>query len=157
LPNSGFGRLLALALFAAAGLTAGGCATREDVRGAVIEEEKLAVLERGGLTRRQVRDLMGSPSVLSTFAGANDVWYYISSRTETFAFFEPKITQRMVVTVAFDEQDKVKDVQRIDIDAGREVDVVDRTTPTRGREFGLFEQLFGNVGRFNNRTTGQKN
>jgi outer membrane protein assembly factor BamE (lipoprotein component of BamABCDE complex) len=144
-------------LLGLAGTAASGCATREDVRGAVIEEDKLKVLERGGLTRRQVRDLMGSPSVLSTFAGANDVWYYISSRTETYAFFEPKITQRMVVTVAFDEQDKVKDVQRIEIGEGRDVDVVDRTTPTRGREFGLFEQLFGNVGRFNNRTTGREN
>ena len=37
----------------------------------------------------------------------------------------------------------------LDPEQGREVDFVDRRTPTAGREFTAFEQFVGNLGKFN--------
>ena len=38
--------------------------------------------------------------------------------------------------------------ERLDKNSGRAFQVVDRKTPTRGKELTILEQLLGNVGRF---------
>ena len=43
---------------------------------------------------------------------------------------------------------RVDKISRLDETDGREVDLVKRETPSAGRELGLLEQLFGNIGRF---------
>ena len=90
--------------------------------------------------------MLGSPSIEATFRP--DVWYYLSERTETIAFFDPKILERRIVAIAFDEQDVIRDIATYTEADGRQVDFVSRATPTAGNELSLFQQLFGNLGRF---------
>ena len=42
-----------------------------------------------------------------------------------------------------------KKIEILDAGNGKEIQPVARTTATSGSEFGLFQQLFGNIGRFN--------
>ena len=141
------GPLLAVAL----GVALAACARTEEVRGYVPDEDLLAEVQPGKQSRDQVAEILGSPSTVATFEAKSDTWYYITTRSEHFAFFDDKIVDQQVVAIDFDESGRVKQVRRFDMDDGREIDPVDRETPTRGREFGLFEQLFGNIGRFTNR------
>ena len=60
------------------------------------------------------------------------------------------------VAIDFDSAGRVSDVRRYGLDDGREIQPVDRATPTKGREVTLLQQLFGNIGRFNDRTTNRK-
>ena len=79
----------------------------------------------------------------------DETWFYISQKTETFAFFEPEVQERKVIIVKFDDSGILKDVETLGLEASRDVLPVERETPTLGNEPTMFQQFFGNLGRFN--------
>ena len=104
-----------------------------------------AVLGRGMPYRGQA-DILGTPTSVGTFD--QNVWYYIGQKTEKVAFFQPSVMERRVVVVHFDDSGVVKEMKQLDASDGQEVEIVDRSTPTAGRELSFLEQMLGNVGRF---------
>ena len=54
------------------------------------------------------------------------------------------------VVISAEEAGVVREVKRYAMEDGRVIDPVSRKTATRGRELGFVEQIFGNLGRFNN-------
>ena len=54
-----------------------------------------------------------------------------------------------VVAIEFDDQGLVNRIDRHDLNGAREIDLVDRETPTAGNELTVLEQFLGNIGRFN--------
>ena len=128
------------------------CATRLDTRGSLPDPERLAEIKPGDQTKDDVVDILGSPSSVTPF-GSN-TWYYISNRTETFAFFAPEVIDRHIVMVKFGADGKVAEVDTIGLEAGRKIQPVERTTPTHGNQITAIEQLIGNLGRFKKK--GQK-
>ncbi|MEM9878795.1 MAG: outer membrane protein assembly factor BamE, partial [Pseudomonadota bacterium] len=70
------------------------------------------------------------------------------------AFFTPKPTEHKVMAVYFDDRDNVDRVEYFGIEDVAAVDLQGDKTPTRGREMGFFEQLFGNIGRFSGAPVG---
>jgi hypothetical protein len=50
--------------------------------------------------------------------------------------------------VRFDEKGRVAGVARLGLDEAREVEIVERTTPTASNEMSVLQQLLGNIGRF---------
>lgn len=56
--------------------------------------------------------------------------------------------ERQVVAISFTPQGVVKDIQIMDKSAGRELDIVDRETPTPGKDESILQQMLGNLGRF---------
>ena len=138
---------LALVLVvSAASLGAGACASRLDTRGNLPDPKLVAEIRPGALSREDVIDLLGSPSSVTPFGG--DTWYYISKRTETFAFFAPKVTARKIIVVKFSKDGKVKEISTVGLEKSRVIKPVSRKTPTHGTEITLIEQLIGNLGRF---------
>lgn len=135
-------------------LLATACAPRQDYRGIAIEQEKLDLIKVGETSEGQVNALLGSPSTISTFPDWGTVYYYISSETETVAFLAPELIDQQVLAIAFDKESRVKDIKRYGLKDGKQIAFVDRETPTRGREMTVLEQLFGNLGRFNNTAGG---
>lgn len=94
-------------------------------------------------TRETVQARFGSPSTTAVFD--QTAWYYISAAEERVAFYTPRVTDRHVLVVRFDG-DVVSSVERYGLERGRLINYEGETTPTRGRELGLLEQLLGNVG-----------
>lgn len=122
------------------------CAPRVATRGNSADAERLAQIEPGRHGRAEVAEILGSPSSTAIFD--NEIWYYISQRTETLAFFEPKVRERRVVVVAFDRQGKVSEIRTIGLEKGRQIEPVERVTPTEGKKMTFFEQILGNFGNF---------
>lgn len=90
---------------------------------------------------------LGSPSTTSVFEGEN-VWYYITQTTEQYTFNRAQVSQRSVTAITFNEaDDKVLEVRELGLEAGEQIAMNDRQTPTRGRQLTILEQLLGNVGR----------
>ena len=115
-----------------------------DTRGNLADPEVVSQITPGESTRGTVEDLLGSPTTVATF---NDrTWYYIGRKTERFAFFKPEILEQQVVAIHFDEAGTVENVKIYGPDDAREVEVVDRTTPTAGQELTVLQELFGNLG-----------
>lgn len=138
--------LLTLALAASLALSGAACTPTVDQRGNLPHPELLAQVQPGKSTRDDVMAVLGTPSATMTYGG--ETWHYISARTETTAFFEPEVLERKVVSVVFDEKGVVRDVVTKGLEDGKDVSMVERTTPTAGKEMSILEQLLGNVGRF---------
>jgi len=142
---------LAAAALAAA-LALAGCSKTVDQRGNLPTDDKLAEVQTGVSTKDDVTRLLGTPSSTGTFD--EKTWYYISKRTEQFAFLTPELLDQQVVAITFDENGTVTDVKRHGMDDRREVTPVARTTPAAGKELSFIEQLIGNVGKFNGGNAG---
>ena len=132
--------LLAMAVLIAA------CNPIVDSRGNLPDTEDVERIKVGASSKEEVAGVLGSPSSVATFDP--NVWYYISKRTETVAFFRPEVLDQKVLTIRFDEAGLVREVSRTDKDAAEDIDPVNRVTPTSGQTFSIFQQLFGNLGRF---------
>ena len=127
-------------------LTLAACTPTLVVQGYVPDEETLATVQQGVDSKDAVVSKLGSPSSVAAFD--DDTWIYISKQTENFAFFEPTVIGQDVVAINFDPEGRVEEVRRYTLEDGRLIDPVTRETPTQGRELGILEQLFGNIGRF---------
>lgn len=123
-----------------------GCAPRVARHGDAIDPARLQEITPGTSTQQDVVQLLGSPSSVAPLERKQ--WYYIASRTETWAFLKPKVVERQVVVISFDDTGVVQSIAALDKDAGREVQLVERETPTMGNRFTFMEQMLGNIGRF---------
>lgn len=125
---------------------AAGCSPTLSNHGNIPEAELIESIRIGNSNREQVAAMLGNPSAVATFN--KEAWYYVGTRTSQIAFLEPEILERKVLVVRFDKQGIVQQVERLDREDGRNVQIVDRKTPTRGKELSVLEQLLGNVGKF---------
>lgn len=128
-------------------LAAAGCSPVTQTHGFVPRAAELDAIEAGVDTRATVLRKVGRPTLTSTFD--TDEWFYISTKTETFAFYEPEVVEQTIITIAFDDQGAVTEINRYGVDDGRVIDLVTRETPTSGRKLTILQQAFGNIGRFN--------
>ena len=104
-------------------------------------------------TRDSIKAKLGTPSVVSTFDP--DVWYYISQVTENQSFYRQRLVRRDVVAISFNKGgDTVAKVDDLTLKDGRVIAFDGHTTPTRGRELTIIEQLIGSIGngQLNNNT-----
>ena len=130
--------ILVVCIAAAAAMVVGGCAPRVATLGNAPRKEQLAQL-RPGQTKQQVRQVLGSPSSVAVFN--KDIWYYISKREESYAFFKPTVKEQKVLIVRFAGNGRVKDIKRLSLADARKVKYVDAETPTLGREDGVITAM----------------
>ena len=133
---------LAAAIVLAVGT--GGCTARKEVRGNYLTDAQLSTIQVGTTNRQTVMRVLGPPSTEGTFD--KQVWYYIRRHEEEWAFFNPEIIDQKVVALYFDERGVVEHVERYSDADARQVEVVERETPTSGHKIGFFEQILGNLG-----------
>jgi outer membrane protein assembly factor BamE (lipoprotein component of BamABCDE complex) len=106
---------------------------------------ELPELAVGEDTQASVLATLGNPSTRGMFE--DDTWYYISATREYLAYLRPDTRERRVVKLSFDDSGVLSGMEEYGLEDGRVIALVDRETPTRGRELTLLEQLLGNVGR----------
>ena len=133
-------------------MTVTACSSRKANRGNMPTKEQVETVIPGVHGQDDVRAIMGSPSVVSTFD--EDTWYYIGRRTSQYAFFELTTIEQQVLVVRYGDDGRVERINRLDEKDGREIDLVERETPSAGRKLGILEQLFGNIGRFSDGSPG---
>jgi outer membrane protein assembly factor BamE (lipoprotein component of BamABCDE complex) len=129
----------------------GACVATVDKRGNLPEPDKLAQIQPGSTTREQVVKILGTPSSTGIFNDKS--WYYISRRTKQVAFFDPDVLDQQVYVVNFDGKGVVNSVDHKDLKDGRDIEPAPGATPAPGRELTFVEQVLGNIGRFNKRSS----
>lgn len=125
-------------------LTLAGCEPVYRVHGYTPVEQELAEIRVGLDTRGSVRRKIGRPGGTGIFT--DEGWYYVSTQIEHYTYNEPKVIDRKVVAVIFDQNDVVASVNRYGLDDGQIVDLETNITPTYGRRLTVLEQAFGNIG-----------
>ena len=137
-------------VLAAAMLVVSACSADVNIRGNAVDKERLTKIRPGIENRAAVLNLLGSPTNVSTFS--NETWYYITQKDRTVAFSRPIPLSRDIIAISFNKQDRVAEVKRYSLAHARNIKPEKRETPTPGREFGILEQLLGNLGRFESPT-----
>ena len=133
-----------IAFFALLLMTA--CTPTQATRGNIVEDYRMAEIIPGVSSRTNVLQSLGSPTTVAPFD--DNVWYYIGQKTEKVGIFDPKVVDKKVVVVAFNQEGIVDAIDKVDADMIN-VPHVRRKTPTSGNDMSVVEQLIGNVGRFN--------
>ena len=130
-------RWIAVLVLAAA---VAGCATRVANRGNKPDPDKLAQIQPGVQSKAQVQSIIGSPSTIGAFE--DNTWYYISQVGERNWMFPESAVEREVVMIRFDDSGKVASIESLTLEDGRDVDLVQRETPTQGQQLTFVQQMW---------------
>jgi outer membrane protein assembly factor BamE (lipoprotein component of BamABCDE complex) len=135
-----------------------GCTRLQTHEGYIAEAALVDSVAIGIDNRASVERTLGRPTFAGQFgtvgggAGrmvtpeeAND-WYYVSRNTRALAFANPRATEQLVLHVQFDAAGNVTAINRSDVSAIVRLNPESDKTPTLGRERGLLEDIFGNIG-----------
>jgi outer membrane protein assembly factor BamE (lipoprotein component of BamABCDE complex) len=128
----------------AVGLATSGCSRIRQNQGYLVDETLLTSIQPGVDNRDSVAKTLGRP----TFSGQFDAkeWYYITRLTGQYAFAQPKVLSQSILVVSFDAAGNVEKVERRGMEQVARINPEKEKTPTLGRETGLLEEVFGNIG-----------
>jgi outer membrane protein assembly factor BamE (lipoprotein component of BamABCDE complex) len=127
----------------AAALASAACAPTTQVHGFVPSQADVSRITPGVDTAGTVEQILGRPS--SSGLLRDGAWFYVQSTVQSFTYNAPRVVDRTVLAVTFDEQGIVTGIDRYGIEDGRVINLTARTTDTAGRQMGILEQLFGNL------------
>lgn len=105
--------------------------------------ERIAQLKLGD-TKEQVVRTLGAPSSVVSFD--KNTWIYMSSSIKRVAFMEPEEVSRDVLTIEFNNEGKVSNIERLTKADGKDIAVSTDATQSQGHDVGFFEKYFGGVG-----------
>ena len=119
------------------------CAPTVQIHGYVPSAADVARIRPGFDDTGSVEEILGRP--VSSGVLADSAWYYVQSTVENYTYHAPRVIDRTVLAINFDQRGVVRDIQRYGLQDGRVVNLTTRTTETGGRQLGILEQLFGNL------------
>lgn len=125
------------------GALASACAPTVRVHGYVPSEADIATVRPGIDNYESVEKALGRPSSSGLLQDRS--WYYVESIVENYTYHAPRVVDRKVLAVNFNENGVVSGLAKYGLEDGRIVNLTARTTDTGGRSMGVLEQLFGNV------------
>ena len=125
------------------------CSPQIEPHGDLPQADRLSQIDVGR-TKSDVLALLGTPS--TTFTMDTERWYYISNQTQEYAWHKIEEVERLVIVIEFDKSGKITTIKKLNLADGKEVAMVDRTTPTSGQGLSILGQLVGNIGRFEGET-----
>jgi outer membrane protein assembly factor BamE (lipoprotein component of BamABCDE complex) len=125
----------------------GGCAPKVDNIGHINVRKDTSKIVVGESYKQDVMRWLGSPSTKSDFG--EETWYYIAATREAYGFFKPETTDQYVTRIQFDKDGKVIEVKSYTLQDSKQIAVQEDITPTEGQHLGFWEQMMGNVGKFN--------
>lgn len=143
----GIGKTLKLAVVAVALVTTSACETKYRSHGYLPPEEELQQIVPGVDTRSTVEDVVGVPNASGVLS--NSGYYYIQSEVRHFAWQRPKVTDRQIVAITFDQAGVVDNVVTYGLEDGQVVPLSRRVTRTSDGDISFIRKLFGNIGGIN--------
>lgn len=136
-----------VAVRAIALLAVAGCTPAVSNHGYRLDTARIDRIQPGVTSREEVARLLGSPSTRATLD--DRTWYYVAQRTERASFYNEDLVAQEVVAIRFDGRGVVAQIDRSGLEDAQAVAPVAETTPTRGSELTILEQMVSNIGRFN--------
>lgn len=121
-----------------------GCSRIQASQGYIIDQQLVEAVQPGVDNKQSVERALGRPTFASEW---NDkVWYYVSRNTKQLAFARPKASAQTILVVTFGDDDSVANVERRGMELAQNITPSRDRTQTMGRDGGLWDDLFGNIG-----------
>ncbi|MBD5398356.1 outer membrane protein assembly factor BamE [bacterium] len=123
------------------------CLTKEYKSGVPMRQSQIEQVQHS-TTKKEVYDVLGSPASVS-FVG-DEKWFYYTAEGKVFAFLDPMFSKYEVLTVKFNSDDSVDEIKLKNIsDNSFEINLSKQTDLPSEIKLNFFQELFGNIGRFN--------
>lgn len=127
-------------------LSLSSCFERINKHGYVFERSNFKFLKEGVTSKKEVLSIIGSPSIKQDINFDNS-WIYFGQDIESFLFFKPKVIDRKIIIIDFDNENIIKDMRYVKLSDGKNFRPYNRYTSVKGhKEPGLIADLFGNIG-----------
>ena len=114
--------------------------------GYVPEPEQIEDLTVGLDTKDSIREMLGTPQ--SKGAVRDDAWFYISSTFKHLTYNAPEEVSREIVSLSFDEDGVLENVEHFGLEDGQAVIFSRRVTELPIKAPGFIKQVLGDIGRF---------
>ena len=122
------------------------CAPRVSRHGMVVKKESYKSLYKKELTKSEVTEIFGSPSIKSTFS--DNTWYYITHINKEIALFDIKRSDQLIIKIRFNNDQSIKYVKAFNKSNGTEIKINKAKTSTATSDITLLQELLGNVGKY---------
>ena len=95
-------------------------------------------------TKNEVISNLGNPSFIDPI---EKKYFYFSEKIMTKNYFNKKIDNRILIVFNFNDEDKIIDVKKFDLNNEKNIKIVKKTTSQELISQGLIEKLFGGIGK----------
>lgn len=129
------------------------CQTIES-RGQAIDDSTLLTIKGKGLSKSEVRDLIGTPTIIPDYTP--NTWYYVHRSLSRRAWFEPKVIEQKIVKITFNQNGNSQEVIVLNDIHQDNLKIANECTKTYGTELNGLQKFVRNIGRFNKTTEGKK-
>ncbi len=124
-----------------------GCSKDIKVHGFNFEHYNTYTIAAGKTSKQQVLSELGTPTTESNFGQKK--FYYISSKVQRIAFFEPKILEQKVLVIDFDSTDTVTNITQLTLDDANKIIFSENRTEVKGNSITAVQQILTNIGKHN--------
>lgn len=133
------------AFFMIFGLT--GCLTKDYKSGVPIRESQIQEIKKA-TTKKEVYEILGSPA--STNFIGDEKWFYYTAEGKIFAFLDPKFSKYEILSIKFNKDDTISEIKLKNIaNKNLKINTEKETYLPSEIKLNFFEELFGNIGKFN--------
>ncbi|MBQ9089854.1 MAG: outer membrane protein assembly factor BamE [Alphaproteobacteria bacterium] len=123
-----------------------GCGLETYQSGDLPSQKRLEFV-KPGFTQAQTVELLGEPSFQNKI-GPDNFYIYSKSIKKSRAFLDPKEIERDIYVISFDEKNTVTNIQHLTLADGHVITYNKDTSPVKGKELSVLEQLVKNFGRY---------
>ncbi|MBM5782716.1 MAG: outer membrane protein assembly factor BamE [Pelagibacterales bacterium] len=122
------------------------CINNYEKRGYAFELADDHLLQEGVTSKENVIKIMGSPTIISDLS-SDESWIYYSEEVKKVLFFLPKVVERKVLVIKFDDLDSIRTIEKFDLSNGEsKMKFVEQYTEVKSHNVGFFKSLFSNIG-----------
>ena len=122
------------------------CSFRVDKSGYMFENTDINIIKKGVTSKNTLLTSFGSPTITS-FHDDKEVWIYFSENIKHILFFKPKVVERDVLVIKFDNEDRVSNIKKIDLeDEDREFFFNQNKTFVESHKSNFFKSIYENIG-----------
>ncbi len=126
--------------------TISACSFRVDKSGYMFDNNDIDFIKKGVTSKNTLLKSLGTPTIISPIHD-KELWIYYSENIRYVLFFKPKVIDRDILLLKFDEENRVNYVKKLDLtDEDKKYFFNQNKTFVEGHKNNLFKMIYENIG-----------
>jgi outer membrane protein assembly factor BamE (lipoprotein component of BamABCDE complex) len=122
------------------------CIIQNEKRGYSFELSDYQLTKEGVSNQEMIIKMMGSPTFVSEGSDNKELWVYFSEDVRKLLFFKPKILDRKIMTISFDDSGTASKINNYSLNDENNVKFASEFTEVQSNKKSFWSQIFGNIG-----------